>query len=206
MVSYTKLQLLEASSSEFSVTRNYLDWLTALPWGEYSDENFVVTGAQKILDEDHYGLADVAEIKGHRRTYIGAMPGKMVQCLKNVGIANPLVLIDEIDKLGRGHAGDPTSALLELLDPEQNANFLDHHLEVPIELSKIGGVCEANRDRVRWSFCGQLKKVETEVMVITCVGGVSSEMEVSQVQLEKDNDRCSIAGGLYRIRRQMQRE
>ncbi|KAE9589562.1 hypothetical protein Lal_00000282 [Lupinus albus] len=198
----TKLQLLEASSSEFSVTRNYLDWLTALPWGEYSDENFDVTRAQMILDDDHYGLtdvkdrilefiavgklrgtsqgkiiclsgppgvgktsigrsiaralnrkffrfsvgglADVAEIKGHRRTYIGAMPGKMVQCLKNVGTANPLVLIDEIDKLGRGHAGDPASALLELLDPEQNANFLDHYLDVPIDLSKVLFVCTAN--------------------------------------------------------------
>lgn len=197
-----KLQLLEASSSEFSVTRNYLDWLTALPWGEYSDENFDVTRAQKILDEDHYGLtdvkerilefiavgklrgtsqgkiiclsgppgvgktsigrsiaralnrkffrfsvgglADVAEIKGHRRTYIGAMPGKMVQCLKNVGTSNPLVLIDEIDKLGRGHAGDPASALLELLDPEQNANFLDHYLDVTIDLSKVLFVCTAN--------------------------------------------------------------
>ncbi|KAL5101261.1 hypothetical protein RYX36_005588, partial [Vicia faba] len=195
IVSYTKLQLLKASPSEFSVTRNYLDWLTALPWGEYSDENFDVTGAQKILDEDHYGLfdvkerilefiavgklrgtsqgniiglsgppgvgktsighsiarafnrkffrfsigglADVAEIKGYRRTYIGVMPGKMVQCLKNVGTANPFVLIDEIDKLGRGHAGDPTSALLELLDPKQNANFLDHYLDVPIYLSKV---------------------------------------------------------------------
>ncbi|XP_021898774.1 lon protease homolog 1, mitochondrial isoform X1 [Carica papaya] len=198
----TKLQLLEASSSEFNVTRNYLDWLTALPWGNYSDENFDVIGAQKILDEDHYGLndvkerilefiavgrlrgtsqgkiiclsgppgvgktsigrsiaralnrkffrfsvgglSDVAEIKGHRRTYIGAMPGKMVQCLKNVGTANPLVLIDEIDKLGRGHAGDPASALLELLDPEQNANFLDHYLDVPIDLSKVLFVCTAN--------------------------------------------------------------
>ncbi|XP_024029138.1 lon protease homolog 1, mitochondrial [Morus notabilis] len=198
----TKLQLLEASSSEFNVTRNYLDWLTALPWGNYSDENFDVLRAQKILDEDHYGLtdvkerilefiavgklrgtsqgkiiclsgppgvgktsigrsiaralnrkffrfsvgglADVAEIKGHRRTYIGAMPGKMVQCLKNVGTANPLVLIDEIDKLGRGHAGDPASALLELLDPEQNANFLDHYIDVPIDLSKVLFVCTAN--------------------------------------------------------------
>ncbi|KAJ0013471.1 hypothetical protein Pint_19610 [Pistacia integerrima] len=216
----TKLQLLEASSSEFNVTRNYLDWLTALPWGSYSsvmlvldfsfffpnsicsDENFDVLRAQQILDEDHYGLtdvkerilefiavgklrgtsqgkiiclsgppgvgktsigrsiaralnrkffrfsvgglADVAEIKGHRRTYIGAMPGKMVQCLKNVGTANPLVLIDEIDKLGRGHAGDPASALLELLDPEQNANFLDHYLDVPIDLSKVLFVCTAN--------------------------------------------------------------
>uniref|UniRef100_A0A0E0LQ19 Lon protease homolog, mitochondrial n=1 Tax=Oryza punctata TaxID=4537 RepID=A0A0E0LQ19_ORYPU len=191
----TKLQLLEASSSEFNVTRNYLDWLTVLPWGNYSDENFDVHHAQQILDEDHYGLsdvkerilefiavgklrgtsqgkiiclsgppgvgktsigrsiaralnrkfyrfsvgglADVAEIKGHRRTYVGAMPGKMVQCLKSVGTANPLVLIDEIDKLGRGHSGDPASALLELLDPEQNVNFLDHYLDVPIDLSKM---------------------------------------------------------------------
>ncbi|PPD71773.1 hypothetical protein GOBAR_DD31330 [Gossypium barbadense] len=189
----TKLQLLEASSSEFNVTRNYLDWLTVLPWGNYSDENFDVIRAQTILDEDHYGLtdvkerilefiavgklrgtsqgkiiclsgppgvgktsigrsiaralnrkffrfsvgglSDVAEIKGHRRTYIGAMPGKMVQCLKNVGTANPLVLIDEIDKLGRGHAGDPAS---------QNANFLDHYLDVPIDLSKVLFVCTAN--------------------------------------------------------------
>ncbi|GAB2229000.1 hypothetical protein Droror1_Dr00023134 [Drosera rotundifolia] len=198
----TKLQLLEASSSEFNVTRNYLDWLTALPWGSYSNENFDVIRAQKILDEDHYGLtdvkerilefiavgklrgtsqgkiiclsgppgvgktsigrsiaralnrkfyrfsvgglSDVAEIKGHRRTYIGAMPGKMVQCLKTVGTANPLVLIDEIDKLGRGHAGDPASAMLELLDPEQNANFLDHYLDVTIDLSKVLFVCTAN--------------------------------------------------------------
>ncbi|ONM61010.1 LON protease2 [Zea mays] len=198
----TKLQLLEASSSEFSVTRNYLDWLTVLPWGNYSDENFDVHHAQKILDEDHYGLsdvkerilefiavgklrgtsqgkiiclsgppgvgktsigrsiaralnrqfyrfsvgglADVAEIKGHRRTYVGAMPGKMVQCLKSVGTANPLVLIDEIDKLGKGHSGDPASALLELLDPEQNVNFLDHYLDVPIDLSKVLFVCTAN--------------------------------------------------------------
>nr|P93655.2 RecName: Full=Lon protease homolog 1, mitochondrial; Flags: Precursor [Arabidopsis thaliana]AAM13870.1 putative Lon protease homolog 2 precursor [Arabidopsis thaliana]AAM51430.1 putative Lon protease homolog 2 precursor [Arabidopsis thaliana] len=198
----TKLQLLEASSSEFNVTRNYLDWLTILPWGNYSNENFDVARAQTILDEDHYGLsdvkerilefiavgrlrgtsqgkiiclsgppgvgktsigrsiaralnrkffrfsvgglADVAEIKGHRRTYVGAMPGKMVQCLKSVGTANPLVLIDEIDKLGRGHAGDPASALLELLDPEQNANFLDHYLDVTIDLSKVLFVCTAN--------------------------------------------------------------
>ncbi|CAK9878792.1 unnamed protein product [Sphagnum jensenii] len=164
----SKLQGLESSSSEFNVTRNYLDWLTSLPWGHYSEENFDVYRAQKVLDDDHYGLSDiiclagppgvgktsigrsianalnrkfyrfsvgglgdVAEIKGHRRTYVGAMPGKMVQCLKATGTGNPLVLIDEIDKLGRGHAGDPASALLELLDPEQNANFLDHYLDEP---------------------------------------------------------------------------
>ncbi|XP_019093400.1 PREDICTED: lon protease homolog 4, chloroplastic/mitochondrial-like [Camelina sativa] len=199
----TKLKMLETSSSEYDVNHNYLDWLTVLPWGKSSDENFDVSRAEKILDEDHYGLSDVkerilefiavgrlrgtsqgkiiclsgppgvgktsigrsiaraldrkffrfsvgglsdvAEIKGHRRTYIGAMPGKMVQCLKTVGTENPLVLIDEIDKLGvKYHDGDPASAMLELLDPEQNANFLDHYLDVTIDLSKVLFVCTAN--------------------------------------------------------------
>ncbi|KAG9138721.1 hypothetical protein Leryth_021024 [Lithospermum erythrorhizon] len=224
----TKLQLLEASSSEFNVTRNYLDWLTALPWGIYSDENFDVIRAHKILDEDHYGLSDVkerilefiavgklrgtsqgkiiclsgppgvgktsigrsiaralnrkfyrfsvgglsdvAEIKGHRRTYIGAMPGKMVQCLKSVETANPLVLIDEIDKLGRGYAGDPASAMLELLDPEQNANFLDHYLDVSIDLSKritaekqVSAIC---RSRLR-RFTGRSVHIVLYFLVIS---------------------------------------
>ncbi|KAF2540817.1 hypothetical protein F2Q68_00033166 [Brassica cretica] len=198
----TKLQLLEPTSSEFDVTLNYLDWLTVLPWGNISDENFDVLKAEKILDEDHYGLSDVkerilefiavgslrgtsqgkiiclsgppgvgktsigrsiaraldrkffrfsvgglsdvAEINGHRRTYIGAIPGKLVQCLKTVGTENPIILIDEIDKLGKGHSGDPASALLEVMDPEQNANFRDHYLDVTIDLSKVLFVCTAN--------------------------------------------------------------
>ncbi|KAL1815567.1 hypothetical protein ACET3Z_018141 [Daucus carota] len=136
----TKLQLLEASSSEFNVTRNYHDWLTALPWGSYSDENFDCGKTKRNFSrENHLSLWP-----SWSGTYIGAMPGKMVQCLKSVGTANPLVLIDEIDKLGRGHAGDPASAMLELLDPEQNANFLDHYLDVPIDLSKVLFVCTAN--------------------------------------------------------------
>ncbi|KAI7894783.1 ATP-dependent protease La [Mucor mucedo] len=198
----TKLAHLEPAASEFNVTRNYLDWITQIPWGQRSRENYNIRHATTVLDEDHYGLkdvkdrilefvavgklrgtvegkilclsgppgvgktsigksiaraldreffrfsvgglTDVAEIKGHRRTYVGAMPGKVIQALKKVQTENPLILIDEIDKLGRGHQGDPSSALLELLDPEQNSSFLDHYMDVPVDLSKVLFVCTAN--------------------------------------------------------------
>ncbi|XP_051767322.1 lon protease homolog, mitochondrial [Ctenopharyngodon idella] len=197
-----KLGLLDNHSSEFNVTRNYLDWLTSMPWGTNSVENLELGQAKEVLEEDHYGMddvkkrilefiavsqlkgstqgkilcfygppgvgktsiarsiaralnreyfrfsvggmTDVAEIKGHRRTYVGAMPGKIIQCLKKTKTENPLVLIDEVDKIGRGYQGDPSSALLELLDPEQNANFLDHYLDVPVDLSKVLFICTAN--------------------------------------------------------------
>ncbi|KAK4476732.1 hypothetical protein RD792_015892 [Penstemon davidsonii] len=134
------------------------------------------------------GLSDVAEIKGHRRTYIGAMPGKMVQCLKSVGTANPLVLIDEIDKLGRGHAGDPASAMLELLDPEQNANFLDHYLDVPIDLSKVLFVCTAN---VLETIPGPLLD---RMEVISIAGYITDEkMHIARDYLEKmTREACGI--------------
>lgn len=197
-----KLAHLEPAASEFNVTRNYLDWLTQIPWGLRSAENFGIQNAMKVLDEDHYGLkdvkdrilefiavgklrgtvegkilcfvgppgvgktsigksiaralnrqyyrfsvgglTDVAEIKGHRRTYVGALPGRVIQALKKCQTENPLILIDEIDKIGRGYQGDPSSALLELLDPEQNSSFLDHYMDVPVDLSKVLFVCTAN--------------------------------------------------------------
>ncbi|GMF25654.1 unnamed protein product [Phytophthora fragariaefolia] len=197
-----KMSMLEKNSSEFNVTRNYLDWLTQLPWGKATEENFDLAKAKQILDEDHYGLkdikerilefiavsklkgdvqgkiicfvgppgvgktsigksiarslnrefyrfsvgglSDVAEIKGHRRTYVGAMPGKIIQCLKSTQSSNPLILIDEIDKLGRGYQGDPASALLELLDPSQNSGFVDHYMDVPVDLSRVLFICTAN--------------------------------------------------------------
>ncbi|KIW47940.1 ATP-dependent protease La [Exophiala oligosperma] len=197
-----KLAHLEPAASEFNVTRNYLDWITQIPWGQRSAENFGIKNAMTVLDEDHYGLkdvkdrilefiavgklrgtvegkilcfvgppgvgktsigksiaralnrqyyrfsvgglTDVAEIKGHRRTYVGALPGRIIQALKKCQTENPLILIDEVDKIGRGHQGDPSSALLELLDPEQNSSFLDHYMDVPVDLSKVLFVCTAN--------------------------------------------------------------
>jgi ATP-dependent Lon protease len=198
-----KLRLLGPSSAEFNVTRAYLDWLTVLPWGVYTEDNYDVDKAASILDHDHYGLEDVkdrilelisvgivkgdisgsiilligppgvgktsvgqsiarslgrkfyrfslggmrdeAEIKGHRRTYIGAMPGKFLQAIKTCKTANPLIMLDEIDKVGASFQGDPASALLEVLDPEQNRDFLDHYLDVRFDLSKVLFICTANQ-------------------------------------------------------------
>ena len=198
-----KLQVLEQGSPEYGVTRNYLDWITQVPWGVHSEDHFDLAEARRILDRDHDGLDDVkdriieflaegtfkgevsgsilllvgppgvgktsigrsvadalgrefyrfsvggmrdeAEIKGHRRTYIGAMPGKFVQALKDSKVANPVIMLDEIDKIGNSYQGDPASALLETLDPEQNKEFLDHYLDVRMDLSKVLFVCTANQ-------------------------------------------------------------
>lgn len=198
-----KLGILETGSPEYTVTRNYLDWVTVLPWGKHSEDNLDIAHARKVLDTGHHGLEDVkarileflavgiqkgeisgsiillvgppgvgktsvgqsiaeavnrqfyrfsvggirdeAEIKGHRRTYIGAMPGKFIQAMKSVGTQNPVILLDEIDKIGASYQGDPASALLEVLDPEQNSEFLDHYLDLRFDLSKTLFVCTANQ-------------------------------------------------------------
>ena len=197
-----KLQTLETSSAEYAVCRNYLDWLTIVPWGIQTKEYHDLKKAESILNKDHYGLEDIkqrilelisvgklangmkgsiiclvgppgvgktsigrsiakvlhrkffrfsvggmrdeAEIKGHRRTYIGAMPGKLVQALKQSQIMNPVIMIDEVDKIGASYHGDPASALLEVLDPEQNKDFLDHYLDVRVDLSNVLFILTAN--------------------------------------------------------------
>jgi ATP-dependent Lon protease len=198
-----KLAVLEIGSPEYTVTRNYLDWITVLPWGKTSRDRLDLRRAKKVLNEDHDGLDEVkerileflaigklkdqlsgsiillvgppgvgktsigrsiartlgrefyrfslggmrdeAEIKGHRRTYIGAMPGKIIQALKSCGTENPVIMLDEIDKVGASYHGDPASALLEVLDPEQNVDFLDHYLDLRFDLSKVLFVCTANQ-------------------------------------------------------------
>ncbi len=198
-----KLKLIEQASPEFNVTRTYLDWLTILPWGIFTEDGYDIKKAEKILNQDHYGLVDVkdrileflsvgmmkgniagtilcfigppgvgktsigksiarsigrnfyrfsvggmrdeAEIKGHRRTYIGALPGKFIQAIKTCKSANPVIMIDEIDKIGASYHGDPASALLEVLDPEQNRDFLDHYLDVRFDLSNVFFICTANQ-------------------------------------------------------------
>ncbi len=197
-----KFSLMDSSSSEFIVSRNYLETIFSLPWQTPENELIDISQARTILDSDHYGLEDVkerileflairklkkdtkggniilvgppgvgktsigrsvakalgkeffrfsvggmrdeAEIKGHRRTYVGAMPGKIIQGLKTVHTKDPVFMIDEIDKLGASYQGDPSSALLEVLDPEQNNSFRDHYLDIPFDLSNILFIATAN--------------------------------------------------------------
>jgi len=198
----SKLKMMSPMSAEASVVRGYLDWMVSIPWFKRSKVRHDLGRAQKVLDEDHYGLEEVkerileylavqkrvkklkgpvlclvgppgvgktslgesiarstnrkfirmalggvrdeAEIRGHRRTYIGSMPGKLLQKMAKAGVRNPLFLLDEIDKMGMDHRGDPASAMLEVLDPEQNHAFNDHYLEVDYDLSDVMFICTSN--------------------------------------------------------------
>src|ERR671936_594380 len=159
-----RLKSIPTASSEYTVARTYLDWIADLPWSKRTDDNLDIENARQILDADHYGLQkikkrileylavrklkngvrDEAEIRGHRRTYVGALPGRIIQSMKKAGTINPVMMLDEIDKLGADFRGDPSAALLEVLDPEQNHSFSDHYLDVSYDLSKIMFIATAN--------------------------------------------------------------
>ena len=237
-----KLEAMPPMSAESTVSRNYLDWLLAVPWKKKSKEIRSIEHAEKILNEDHYGLEkikdrileflavrqlvknpkgsilcfvgppgvgktslgmsiakatgrkfvrmslggvrDEAEIRGHRRTYIGALPGQIIQSMKKAGTRNPVIMLDEVDKMASDFRGDPASALLEVLDPEQNSSFQDHYLDVEYDLSQVLFVCTAN-------------------VLHTIPGPLQDRMEVLRLHGYTEQEKVEIARQ-YLVRKQLE--
>ncbi|MDU4715913.1 MAG: S16 family serine protease, partial [Anaerococcus sp.] len=169
--SVDRLEMIPEMSPDYGVITSYLDFVLGLPWSKKSKDNLDIIHAKKVLDEDHYGLMEVkerilesiaralnrefismrlggvtdeSEIRGHRRTYVGAMAGRILSNLSRIKVKNPVFLLDEIDKLGSDFRGDPSSALLEVLDPEQNDKFIDRYLDIGFDLSEVFFITTAN--------------------------------------------------------------